>query len=116
MAFFLYDIYHVPIFYLNDISIFLFSNKTALFIATENKNLEMIKYLLSCENIDINIKMCTHYIWNWEYKTIFKIAFDTRQIEIIKCLLSYVNLEHAAKYILFKLFHYILLFYLNEIL
>lgn len=46
---------------LNEIYIYFFFNKTALYVAVEKGNIDIIKLLLTCDKLDLNILCSMDY-------------------------------------------------------
>lgn len=78
--------------------------KTSLHIAVEKENAEMVKMLLACKEIDVNIignylksysKIGLHYDVH-EYKTVLSIAAEKGYTEIIYILLTNPNIDVNA--------------------
>ena len=99
-----YDYYNIVEIILNNKEIDINSfkdNKTALLIAVENENIDLIQLLISNEKIDINAS-CAHKIKYNEYNfggeyieeiTPFYLAVDKENLDIIKLLLSKKELD-----------------------
>ncbi|KAK8834772.1 hypothetical protein M9Y10_003628 [Tritrichomonas musculus] len=99
-----FDYYNIVKIILNDNKIDINAvndNKTALLIAVDDENLDLVQLLISNEKIDINAS-CLHEVKYNDYYfqdkyveeiTPFYLAVDKENLEIIKLLLAFENLD-----------------------
>lgn len=87
---------------------FFFLNKTALHVAVEKGNIEIVELLLSNPNININILSISKYFFFikigivvffliFVHRTALHIAIDKENMEIIKLLLENTNIDINLK-------------------